>query len=120
MQELPEQHLEPKKPAKPVPAVAVQDEQEETDDYDDDYTDSSLPRFKLPPPSAQDFTLSRTFEEACWARGFFDSDHEWSYANPEADQHGTSPAQLRGLFCLIVLNNEPADCLALWNDTSTN
>ena len=46
--ELPEQCLEPKKPAEPVPAVAVQDEDEQMDDYDDDYTDSSLPRFNLP------------------------------------------------------------------------
>lgn len=55
------------------------------------------------------------YKNACVALGLLDSDEEWDHCLREAAtwQGGH---QLRNLFVLLLLNCNPADALALWNN----
>jgi hypothetical protein len=56
-----------------------------------------------------------TFAAACRARGLLADDDEWRACLDEA-KATQFPSQLRSLFTIIVLQCEPSDPLALWNE----
>ena len=66
---------------------------------------------ELPPDAV---TVYPTFRLACDARGYLDSDEEWSLALIEAYDSGASGTQLREMFCFILMNNTPANSGELW------
>jgi Helitron helicase-like domain at N-terminus/PIF1-like helicase len=63
--------------------------------------------------------LYPTFQEACLARGLLESDDEWDTCLSEAG-FIQSGSQLRHLFAMILINNSPADPLALFNKHLSN
>ena len=58
--------------------------------------------------------LYSTYKECCVARKLIDHDSEWSACLDEAKDSCTAP-QLRHLFVLILLHNEPSNPTVLWN-----
>jgi hypothetical protein len=58
--------------------------------------------------------LHPTFQDACLARGLLASDDEWNLCLTEAALIQTG-SQLRHLFAMILINNSPANPLALFN-----
>jgi hypothetical protein len=54
-----------------------------------------------------------TFKGACSALGLLADDNEWAACLLEASAT-LMPSALRNLFVQILIFNQPADCLALW------
>jgi hypothetical protein len=64
-------------------------------------------------------TVLPTFQDACLAHGLLESDNEWHTCLTEAGFIQTG-SQLRSLFTMILINNSPANPLALFTAHSTN
>ena len=63
--------------------------------------------------------LYPTFQDVCLARGLLESDDEWDMCLTEAGFIQTG-CQLRNLFAMILINNSPANPLALFNTHFSN
>jgi len=57
----------------------------------------------------------RTYKEAAVKRGFAMDDSEWYDCLKEASAT-SHPRDLRTLFALILIHNEPSDPMKLWNE----
>lgn len=60
-------------------------------------------------------TVCKTFLEACQLHGFTERDEEWEECLSEAVFVNVNGHELRSLFSIILVNNNPTNPLDLWN-----
>lgn len=61
-----------------------------------------------------------TFKETAQAMGYLDSDREWELCLTEAATHTVAFGQMRNLFCTILLQCQPSNVAALWENHKEN